>query len=90
MPPFADVLQWEHLPFPKSLPQFQKLFPDDAACSRYLEGAKWPNGFECPYCHEKDTPVRLDKPARRVGLPEVPQANVGDGRYRHGAGHIRR
>jgi hypothetical protein len=34
------VLQWEHLPFPKSLPQFQKLFPDDAACARWLEGAK--------------------------------------------------
>ena len=31
MPPFADVLQWEHLPFPKSLRDFQKLFPDDAA-----------------------------------------------------------
>jgi hypothetical protein len=28
MPPFADVLQWEHLPFPKSLRDFQRLFPD--------------------------------------------------------------
>ena len=35
MPPCADVLKWEHLPFPKSLPSFQKLFPDDAACARY-------------------------------------------------------
>jgi len=43
-----DIHQWEHLPFPKSLPQFQKLFPDDAACARYLEGAKWPDGFCCP------------------------------------------
>ncbi len=37
MPPYADVLKWEHLPFPKSLPSFQKLFPDDAACASYLE-----------------------------------------------------
>ena len=31
MPPFADVLQWEHLPFPKSLRDFQRLFHDDDA-----------------------------------------------------------
>ena len=47
MPPFADVLQWEHLPFPKSLRDFQRLFKDDDACARYLEGAKWPKGFVC-------------------------------------------
>lgn len=44
MPPFADVLQWEHLPFPKSLKDFQRLFANDEACARYLEGAKWPKG----------------------------------------------
>jgi ISXO2-like transposase domain/Transposase zinc-ribbon domain len=60
MPPHADIHQWEHLPFPKSLPQFQKLFPDDAACARWLEGAKWPKGFECPHCHERGEPVRLE------------------------------
>ena len=52
MPPHADVLQWEHLPFPKSLRDFQRLFKDDAACARYLEGAKWPKGFVCPHCGE--------------------------------------
>ena len=59
MPPFADVLQWEHLPFPKSLRDFQRLFPDDDACARYLEGAKWPKGFVCPHCNEKGEPFRL-------------------------------
>jgi ISXO2-like transposase domain/Transposase zinc-ribbon domain len=59
MPPFADVLQWEHLPFPKSLRDFQRLFPDDDACARYLEGAKWPKGFVCPHCGEKGEPFRL-------------------------------
>ena len=43
MPPHADVLQWEHLPFPKSLRDFQRLFPNDERCAAYLEGAKWPN-----------------------------------------------
>ena len=59
MTPAHDVHQWENLGFPKSLPSFQKLFPDDAACIRYLEGAKWPTGFKCPFCHEMGTPVRL-------------------------------
>jgi hypothetical protein len=65
MPPFADVLQWEHLPFPKSLRDFQRLFATDEACARYLEGAKWPKGFVCPHCEEKGEPVRL---ATRPGV----------------------
>src|ERR1700727_503402 len=60
MPPHADVLQWEHLPFPKSLREFQRLFKDDDACARYLEGAKWPKGFECPNCHERGEPFRFE------------------------------
>jgi hypothetical protein len=59
MPPHADVLQWEHLPFPKSLRELQRLFPTDTACAAYLEGAKWPKGFACPYCHEKGEPFRF-------------------------------
>ena len=67
MPPHADVLQWEHLPFPKSLPDFQRLFHDDDACARYLEGAKWPKGFVCPYCSEKGEPFRMTT----LSLPET-------------------
>jgi hypothetical protein len=54
-----DIHQREELVFPKSLPEFQKLFPDDAACAAWLETAKWPHGFVCPHCHEKGEPVRL-------------------------------
>ena len=32
-----DVHLHANLPFPKSLPQFQRLFPDDAACATYRE-----------------------------------------------------
>ncbi|MDE2105547.1 MAG: hypothetical protein KGL39_50440 [Patescibacteria group bacterium] len=35
MPP--DIFLHAELPFPKSLPQFQRLFPDDAACATYRE-----------------------------------------------------
>lgn len=59
MPPYADVLKWEHLPFPKSLPSFQKLFPDDAACASYLERVRWEKGFVCPLCEAKGEPYRF-------------------------------
>jgi hypothetical protein len=31
-----DVGRPAALPFPKSLPEFQQLFPNDAACAEYL------------------------------------------------------
>ena len=36
------------LPFPHSLPEFQRLFPDDAACAAYLEKARWGDGLCLP------------------------------------------
>ena len=31
--------------FPTSLPEFMKMFPDDAACAEYLESLRWRDGF---------------------------------------------
>jgi transposase-like protein len=36
--------------FPRSLLEFQRHFPDDAACATYLAAARWPEGFVCPAC----------------------------------------
>src|SRR6476659_5905424 len=39
---------------PRSLPEFEAKFPDDAACARWLLGKRWPDGFRCPACgHDK-------------------------------------
>jgi hypothetical protein len=39
---------------PRSLPEFEAQFPDDAACARWLVEKRWPDGFRCPGCgHEK-------------------------------------
>ena len=35
---------------PFSLIEFQRRFPDDAACARYLIALRWPDGFRCPGC----------------------------------------
>jgi hypothetical protein len=51
--------------FPESLPEFQKVFPNDAACLAYLEKMKWPDGFVCPRC------TVAAEPYRTVGRPLV-------------------
>jgi predicted RNA-binding Zn-ribbon protein involved in translation (DUF1610 family) len=39
---------------PRSLPEFERRFPDDAACARWLAAERWPAGFRCPACgHDK-------------------------------------
>jgi hypothetical protein len=35
-----DIHRSSDLAFPKSLPEFQRLFPDDSACAGYLERAR--------------------------------------------------
>jgi predicted RNA-binding Zn-ribbon protein involved in translation (DUF1610 family) len=50
-----DIFQRGDLPFPQSLPEFQRLFPDDAACATYLEKARWKAVFVCPHCGVSDS-----------------------------------
>lgn len=45
--------------FPESLPGFQKMFPDDTACARYLEAIRWRDGFKCPKCGVTAEPFRF-------------------------------
>ena len=81
-----DVLDRAYLPFPHSLPEFQRLFPDDAACAAYLEKARWGDGFACPHCgtagepfHFENRPgvLRCARAHRRnsVGATDIPDAS---------------
>lgn len=54
-----DVLERDDLPFPLSLPDFQRLFPNEAACAAYLERARWSDGFVCDYCGTLGEPYRF-------------------------------
>src|SRR5207249_9403276 len=40
-------------------PEFQKVFPDGAACAEYLEALRWPKGFVCPDCGWTGEPYRF-------------------------------
>ena len=64
-PILMDVGRPAALPFPKSLPEFQQLFPNDAACAEYLEKARWGDGFVCPHCGVRGEPFRI---ATRPGV----------------------
>jgi hypothetical protein len=44
--------------FPGNLLEFQRRFPDNAACAAYLEKIRWRDGFACPTCGTAD-PVRI-------------------------------
>jgi Transposase zinc-ribbon domain len=67
-----DVLGRDYLPFPKSLPEFQRLFPDEVACAAYLEPPRWGNGFVCPYCGMTGEPYRYTSQPWRSLLQEMP------------------
>jgi len=60
-----DVLQRSDLSFPHSLPEFQRMFPDEVACATYLENTRWISGFICPHCQKHDEPFRF---ANRLGV----------------------
>ncbi len=47
--------------YPADLSEFDRFFPDDAACERYLERLRWPNGFVCPWCGDTRKPWRTTR-----------------------------
>ena len=40
---------------PRSLPDFQRVFPDEHACVSYMYAKRFPQGFVCPYCGEAES-----------------------------------
>jgi transposase-like protein len=40
--------------FPKSIMEFQQWFPNEEACIKYLYKSRWPNGFICPVCGDRE------------------------------------
>lgn len=45
--------------YPSTLLDFQRLFPNEAACVQYLFELRWPGGFVCPSCSRKGKPYRI-------------------------------
>ena len=47
---------------PSSLIDFQRRFPDEAACAAWLTELRWPDGFRCPACGHDDAWSLRTKP----------------------------
>ncbi len=62
--------------FPTTLPEFQRVFPDDAACARYLEHLRWPEGFVCSKCGNGGEPYRFAKRRPVVLRCRTCQSNI--------------
>lgn len=45
--------------FPANLLEFQRMFPDEAACLSYLQRLRWPGGFACESCAAVGEPFKL-------------------------------
>ncbi len=46
--------------YPRTYREFVEMFPDDAACARYVEQLRWPDGFVCP-CGVAGEPWRTSR-----------------------------
>ena len=79
-----DVLQRDDLPFPRSLPEFQQLFPDEAKCAAYMEKARWGRRLRLSAlpCRRRSLPHRHS--SRCPALSQVPPRYGPDGWHRHG------
>ena len=45
-----------------TVPQFERLFPDDDACKAYLVARRWPHGVHCARCGNPDVYPVANKP----------------------------
>lgn len=41
-------------PYPRDVVEFNRMFPDEEACLAYLAQCRWPNGFRCPRCGDRE------------------------------------
>lgn len=47
--------------YPRTYREFVKMFPDEDACTTYLEQLRWPRGFSCRACGATATPWRQSR-----------------------------
>ena len=70
---------------PRSLPEFEARFPDEAACARWLVAKRWPGGFRCPACgHDEAWELGRERPTPQCAARER-QVSVTAGTVLHGS-----
>jgi hypothetical protein len=72
-----DIAAAPMLVFPKTLLEFQRMFPTEEACAEYVLSMRWPKGFFCSACGVVDA-WRLD-----LAVPGLRPADLADRRHGH-------
>ena len=54
-----DVVQRAALRYPRSLPEFQRLFPDDPPAPHISRRTRWERGSDRPRCDANGEPFRI-------------------------------
>src|SRR5271168_5052577 len=68
-----------------TIPQFEKMFPNEDACAAYLVAHRWPDGVRCPRCDGRN----CYKLATMDWKWECPNCRIGGAyRFSHIAGTI--
>ena len=71
------------IPFPSTILEFQRWFPDEEACVEYLYQSRWPEGFVCPKCGSRRGAYRIEA-YRRIECAECKhQTSVTAGTVMH-------
>jgi hypothetical protein len=47
--------------YPRTWNEFQEWFGSEEACQSYLERLRWPDGFVCPSCADRELPYRASR-----------------------------
>ena len=70
---------------PRSLPELEARFPDEAACARWLLAKRWPDGFRCPACgHDEGWELGRERLTLQCAACER-QVSVTAGTVLHGS-----
>jgi hypothetical protein len=70
---------------PRSLPEFEARFPDEAACARWLLARRWPDGSRRPACgHDRAWELGRERPTLQCAACER-QVSVTAGTVLHGS-----
>jgi transposase-like protein len=60
-----------------TLPQFERMFPDEDSCRAYLMNQRWPKGVNCPRCGKPDHVYNIAQPWKwECSNPECRSGNA--------------
>ena len=64
---------------PRTLIEFQEMFPNEDACWAHLRAVRWPDGFQCPACQHRERSWLSRHRLEQCGIVDPQHLCVGSG-----------